>query len=112
MNAENPAAITIDCPEISVAQPMNAVILFETPTPIEMPIAPPSNDSTTASVKNCVLTFDGLAPTAMRIPISRVRSLTDTSMMFMMPIPPTRSEIDATAPSNMLITLAVLAMLS
>ena len=29
----------------------------------------------------------------MRRPISRVRSVTDTSMMFMMPTPPTTSEI-------------------
>ena len=30
---------------------------------------------------------------AMRIPISRVRSVTETSMMFMMPMPPTSSEM-------------------
>ena len=35
------------------------------------------------------------APTAMRMPISRVRSVTETSMMFMMPIPPTSSETAA-----------------
>jgi len=29
------------------------------------------------------------APTALRTPISRVRSVTLTSMMFMMPMPPT-----------------------
>ena len=40
------------------------------------------------------------APTAMRRPISRVRSVTETSMMFMMPIPPTNSEINAIAESN------------
>ena len=33
------------------------------------------------------------APIAMRMPISRVRSVTETSMMFMMPMPPTSSEI-------------------
>ena len=33
----------------------------------------------------------------MRKPISRVRSVTETSMMFMMPMPPTRSETDAMA---------------
>ena len=37
----------------------------------------------------------GRAPTAMRTPISRVRSVTDTSMMFMMPTPPTISEMKA-----------------
>ena len=37
------------------------------------------------------------APTARRTPISRVRSSTEASMMFMMPMPPTSSEIDASA---------------
>ena len=40
------------------------------------------------------------APTALRMPISRVRSRTDTSMMFMIPIPPTTSEIEAIPPSS------------
>ena len=35
------------------------------------------------------------APTAMRTPISRVRSVTLTSMMFITPMPPTTSEITA-----------------
>ena len=35
------------------------------------------------------------APIALRMPISRVRSRTDTSMMFMIPMPPTMSEIEA-----------------
>ena len=39
----------------------------------------------------------GRAPTAMRRPISRVRSVTDTSMMFMMPMPPTSSDTAAIA---------------
>jgi len=37
------------------------------------------------------------APTDMRMPISLVRSVTDTSMMFMMPIPPTISDTPAIA---------------
>ena len=37
------------------------------------------------------------APTAIRRPISRVRSLTETRRMFMIPMPPTTSEIDAIA---------------
>ena len=41
------------------------------------------------------------APT-MRNPISRVRSVTDTSMVFMMLMPPTASEIDAIAASSQL----------
>ena len=34
------------------------------------------------------------------MPISRVRSVTDTSMMFMMPMPPTSSDTAATAPRS------------
>ena len=36
------------------------------------------------------------APIASRMPISRVRSVTETSMMFMMPMPPTRRLTPAT----------------
>ncbi len=42
----------------------------------------------------------GRAPSALRRPISRVRSVTDTSMMFMMPMPPTSSEIAAMPASS------------
>ena len=40
------------------------------------------------------------APMALRMPISRVRSRTETSMMFMIPMPPTRSEIEAIPASS------------
>ena len=39
-----------------------------------------------------------MAPSALRNPISRIRSVTDTSMMFMTPIPPTSNEMPATPP--------------
>ena len=51
-----------------------------------------------ASMRNCVRISLRNAPSALRIPISRVRSVTDTSMIFMTPIPPTMSEIAATHP--------------
>ena len=60
-----------------------------------------------ASARNCLRTSPGPAPTAMRRPISRMRSVTDTSMMFMMPMPPTISEIVATAPSSSDISFVV-----
>ena len=41
-----------------------------------------------------------MAPSALRRPISRIRSVTDTSMMFMTPIPPTSSEMPAMPPSR------------
>ncbi len=41
-----------------------------------------------ASSRNCSSTCRRRAPTALRSPISRVRSVTDTSMMFITPTPP------------------------
>ncbi len=43
----------------------------------------------------------------MRRPISRVRSVTDTYMMFMMPIPPTTSEMPAMQASSVVIRSVV-----
>ena len=40
---------------------------------------------------------------ARRMPISRVRSVTDTSMMFMMPMPPTMSDTAAMPASSCVI---------
>ncbi len=37
----------------------------------------------------------GRAPSALRRPISRIRSVTETSMMFITPMPPTSSEMIA-----------------
>src|SRR5688572_2022520 len=65
-----------------------------------MPVAPPTRLMTTASIRNCSSTSKPRAPTARRSPISRVRSVTDTSMMFMMPMPPTTSETEAIAASR------------
>ena len=53
----------------------------------------------------------GRAPTAIRRPISRVRSVTDTSMMFMIPMPPTTSATLAMEDSSAVIT-PVVAVLS
>ncbi len=47
------------------------------------------------------------APVAMRMPISRVRSVTLTSMMFITPMPPTSSEIAAIEPSRMVSVFCV-----
>jgi hypothetical protein len=41
---------------------------------------------------NCMRMRSRRAPSALRRPISRVRSVTATSMMFITPMPPTRSE--------------------
>src|ERR1700722_5969474 len=59
-------------------------------------MAPPVTERVSASMRNCVMMLPGFAPSAMRRPISRVRSVTLTSMMFMMPMPPTKSDTAAT----------------
>ena len=48
-----------------------------------------------------------LAPMARRIPISRFRSVTDTYMMFMTPIPPTNREIAVIAIRNIVIPVTI-----
>ena len=64
-----------------------------------MPTRPPSDDSATASIRNWTRMSWRRAPTALRRPISRVRSVTDTSMMFMMPMPPTSSAMPTIEPT-------------
>ena len=53
-----------------------------------------------ASVRNCRRIAAGVPPSALRRPISRVRSFTDTNMMFMTPMPPTINDSAATPISN------------
>ena len=61
---------------------------------------PPIIVSVSASTRNCPIITPGLAPSALRMPISLVLSATDTSMMFMIPIPPTSNEMAAMAARN------------
>ncbi len=70
------------------------------PTPTATPTAPPTRLSSSDSVRNCQRMSFGLAPTDWRMPISRVRSVTLTSMMFMIPMPPTISDTPATQESS------------
>ena len=58
---------------------------------------PPKMESTVASTINWDRMVFGVAPRAFLIPISLVLSTTVTSMMFMIPIPPTRREMAAMA---------------
>ena len=71
------------------ASPPSAEIPTEVAIPITMPASPPLTLRNIASARNCSSTCRRRAPIAMRSPISRVRSVTDTSRMFMMPMPPT-----------------------
>src|SRR5438874_1890216 len=69
-------------------------------TPSSTPITPPAPVSTMASVRNCQMMSRFRAPMAMRTPISRVRCVTDISMMFITPTPPTSRPIELTTEIN------------
>ena len=60
-----------------------------------------------ASIRNWFRITRRGAPSALRMPISRVRSVTVTSMMLVMPMPPTSRLIAATAPSRVVKVSAV-----
>ena len=53
-----------------------------------IPAIPAIKDKTTDSAKICFLMSHGVAPSARRIPISLVRSLTTISIMLIIPITP------------------------
>ena len=57
------------------------------------------------SVRNWNRIVEVFAPKAFRMPISRVRSVMDTSMIFITPIPPTSSEMALTAAMKIVKTL-------
>ena len=63
----------------------------------------PNKEIIAASARNCSMIDFVFAPSDLRIPISLVRSVTDTSMMFITPIPPTSSEIAATNTTKIVI---------
>ena len=70
-------------------------------------MAPPAPASVTASSKNCIKILICRAPIALRTPISRVRSVTLTNMMFITPMPPTSSATEPTASITMKIPLEI-----
>src|SRR5580692_676868 len=55
--------------------------------PNTMPTMPPVTEMTMASARNWRRISRLVAPTALRMPISRMREVTVASMMFMMPMP-------------------------
>src|SRR5687768_11883288 len=90
-------ASKIELAVTTVDQPAKKPISCEMPTPTITPMVPPTNEISTVSIRNCRTMSVRRAPSARRTPISRVRSRMLASMMFMMPMPPTNSEIDASA---------------
>lgn len=60
-----------------------------------IPMSPPVKLKITLSVRNWVKISLFFAPMAFLMPISRVLSVTETSIIFIIPIPPTSKEIAA-----------------
>src|SRR5450759_3556480 len=84
----------------TIGHDIAAPIIFDAAIPSRIPITPPVILSKIDSVRNCNKISNPFPPIAIRSPISLVRSVTDTYIMFMIPIPPTRREIPAIAPSK------------
>ena len=67
--------------------------------PAAMPRTPPMMLSTRASSRNCTRMSKRRAPRAFLMPISRVRSVTDTSITFITPMPATTSDMPRCPPT-------------
>ena len=83
--------------EIIIGQFITVFMISEAATPMPMPMEPPRRLIKMDSMRNCKRMSRPRAPMAMRSPISLVRSVTETYMMFMIPIPPTNKLIPAMA---------------
>ena len=95
MPTETAKARSIEPGKITKGEPVKFATAYEVMTPKIIPIIPPLNVRMMDSVKNWVIIFFFFAPRAFLSPISLVLSVTVTSIMFMMPMPPTKREIAA-----------------
>src|SRR6267143_389002 len=90
---------TMDHGATAAGSGVRAATAPASPIPSATPPAAPTRASVVASTRNCRRMSRRRAPRDMRMPISRVRSATAISMMFMMTIPPTTSDT-ATRPGR------------
>ncbi len=98
---EEKAAATITVETlIWAAKPMAPQTALAPSAPSTIPIRPPISVMMPASARNCHKIDFVLAPKDFRMPISLVRSVTDTSMIFITPMPPTKREMAATKEIN------------
>lgn len=88
------------------------VIVFTIANESAIPMAHHATVRRTDSTRNCSMMSRLLAPIALRIPISLVRSDTVTRRMFMTPIPQTRSDIAAIPQRNIFIVAVMLESVS
>ena len=98
----DPDIIIVDKVVVNPTEAGNGVITPNRNTPVKpvvVPTRPPIVDKISASNKNCIRISDCFAPIAFLKPISSVLSLTETSIIFIIPIPPTMSDT-APIPAN------------
>src|ERR1035437_8445538 len=81
-------------------EPKTLAVTLANIQPSTMPMIAPIKPIITDSPRNIVSTVLLFMPNALRMPISRVRSISDTIMMFIIPMPATNSEIAAIPPRN------------
>ena len=99
---ENKNATTMEYKVNSVVTTVNKLIDNEIRTPSTIPIKPPETLIASDSDKKCCIIFFFVAPMALRTPISRVRSITVANIIFIIPMPPTNSEMAAMEPIRIL----------
>src|SRR5215471_10239893 len=92
--AENPRPIANDHHGREMGNPEIKWMSPPMPLPSAMPSTPPSDVRNAASIRNWNRISTRRAPSALRTPISRVRSVTLIDMMAMTPMPPTMSAMD------------------
>ena len=105
-----PTAIRIAAMLGLAAKPTTLLSTVPSARPSTMPMKPPIRQRMTLSVMNCMRMADAGAPSALRVPISRVRSVTETIMIFITPMPPTSSDSAAMAemPSETVLIMLVI----
>ena len=94
MPAEKPMPMANDHHGSETGKPVARCTAMPMPAPQMMPSTPPVEVRKIASIRNCHNTSVRRAPSALRTPISRVRSVTVMVMMLMTPMPPTIRAID------------------
>ena len=93
INNENPINKAISDKRIGTVIPKMLIPINEIVPPINSPAMLPMSEMTTASVRNSNIIRLLVAPIDFFMPISRILSLTDTSIIVMMPKPETTREM-------------------
>ena len=102
--AKAPAIVIKDKEGIKVDPLKTIAMTFANPQPKTMPVGVPIKLIITDSPRKIERTVWFFMPSAFRSPISRVRSIKETIMIFIIPIPATISAITAIPPRNSCIT--------